>query len=250
MSIDLAISNEDILTQLKISQMLPAIEESIIVTRIIQAEAERAGIEPAVSELQQAADDFRKKNNLTSAKKTELWLQMHRLSLDEFEQIVRLQLVNDKLKEVILADRVEKYFYQHQLDFDRVALSEVVLQDKELATELYYAVREGEIKFQDVASKYLEDVELQRKGGYLGRIRRKDLNSELLSVFSVTNPPQVIKPITTAKGYHLLWIDELVKAELDPELFKEIQSQIFVEFLKNKLRENRAALPQSIGANK
>ena len=170
-------------------------------------------------------------------KNTQMWLNLHQLSLNDFETIIELQLLSNKLKEVVLGDRVEKYFYQHQLDFDRVVLYEVILKDKELATELYYAVREGEIKFHDVATKYIEDVDLKHKGGYLGQIRRKDLNPELLSVFSTANPPQVIKPITTAKGYHLLWIDEIIKAELDPAVYKEIQTQSFIEFLRDKLKE-------------
>jgi parvulin-like peptidyl-prolyl isomerase len=143
----------------------------------------------------------------------------------------------DRLKQKVLTDKVEKYFYQNKLDFDRVALYEVVLQNKELATELYYAVREGEIKFHDVASKYIEDAELKRKGGYLGQIQRKDLNPELLSVFSTPNPPQVIKPITTAKGYHLLWIDEVIPVELTEEIRQELQGKLFMEFLREKANE-------------
>jgi parvulin-like peptidyl-prolyl isomerase len=134
-----------------------------------------------------------------------------------------------------LNDKVEKYFYQHQLDFDSVALYEVVLKNKELADELFYAVREGEQKFQDIAAKYIEDIELKRKGGYLGKIRRKDLNPSLLLVFSVGNPPQVIKPITTGKGYHLLWVDELLKAELNQAIYEEIQTQLFAEFMRDKV---------------
>jgi hypothetical protein len=88
-------------------------------------------------------------------KNTQMWLDLHQLSLDNFETIIELQLLSNKLKEVVLSERVEKYFYQHQLDFDRVVLYEVILKDKELATELCYAVREGEIKFHDVATKYI-----------------------------------------------------------------------------------------------
>jgi parvulin-like peptidyl-prolyl isomerase len=237
MSIELEITNEDILNQLKISQMLPSINEQILIARIVKDEAEKAGIKVEISELQEAADNFRLKNRLTSAKNTQKWLDIHQLSLDDFESIIHFQLTNDKLKQLVLTDKVEKYFYQNKLDFDRVALYEVVLKDKELATELYYAVREGEIKFHDVASKYIEDVELKRKGGYLGQIQRKDINPELLSVFSTPNPPQVIKPITTAKGHHLIWIDEVISAELTAELRQEMEGKLFLEFLREKANE-------------
>lgn len=234
MTISLEISNDDILTQVKISQMIPSINERILLMRIIEDEANRAGIKLTISELQEAADEFRKSTGLPGAKSTEAWLKMHQLSLDEFEAMIRLQLLKTKLQEMVLGDKVESYFYQHQLDFDQVVLFEVVLKSQELATELYYAVREGELRFQDIASKYTEELESKYQGGYRGCIRRKDISPELSSVFSVTNPPQTIKPITTKNGCHLLWIEDLIRAELNQEIREEIQDQLFLEFLREK----------------
>jgi parvulin-like peptidyl-prolyl isomerase len=234
MAISLEISSEDILTQVKIESMVPSISEKIILRRIIEDEAAQAGIIATVDDLQTAADDFRIKNGLTSSKRTEIWLKLNQLSLDEFEAMIRFQLLSNSLKKNVLGNKVESYFYQNQMDFDKAVLYEVVLKNQELATELYYAVREGEIRFQDAASKYIEDEELKYSGGYLGGIRRKDISPELLSVFSVANPPQVAKPITTAKGHHLIWVESLMKAELNPETFEEIQEQLFMKFLAEK----------------
>ncbi len=237
MTIDLTIKMEDLIAQIKFAQMMPTISEQILITRIIKDAVAKAGIKVEISELQEAADIFRIEHKLLGARITDKWLEVHQLSLDDFEEIVHLQLLSKKLKQLILPDKVERYFYQHKLDFDRVALYEVVLQNKELATELYYALREGEIKFHDVASKYIEDAELKRKGGYLGQISRKDLNPELLSVFTTPHPPQVIKPITTAKGNHLLWIDEVIPAELTAELRQDLEGKIFIEYLREQAND-------------
>jgi parvulin-like peptidyl-prolyl isomerase len=235
MPIDANITNENILEQLKISRKIPEIIEQILTRRIVRAEAEKLGIKVEIPELQEAADLFRAKNRLISARITEKWLEINQLSLDEFETIVHLELLSDKLKQVVLKDKVEQHFYQHQLDFDRVVISEVILTNKELATELYYAIREGEISFQDVATKYITDPELKHKGGYLGQIKRKDLNSGLRSIFSVTSYPQVVKPIATAQGFHLIWLEEKIDAKLEPDIYEEIQSQLFTEFLRENI---------------
>ena len=235
MSIDTNIATADILEQLKISRKIPEIIEQIFTRRIVRAEAERLGIKVEIPELQEAADLFRAKNRLISARITEKWLEMNQLSLDEFEMIVHLELLSDKLKSIVLKDKVEQHFYQHQLDFDRVVISEVILTNKELATELYYAIRAEEISFQDVATKYITDPELKRKGGYLGQIKRKDLNPGLRSVFSVTTYPQVVKPIATSQGFHLIWLEEKIEATLEPDIYQEIQSQLFTEFLREKI---------------
>jgi parvulin-like peptidyl-prolyl isomerase len=235
MPIDANITTENILEQLKISRKIPEIIEQILTRRIVRAEAEKLGIKVEIPELQEAADLFRAKNRLISARITEKWLEINQLSLDEFETIVHLELLSDKLKQVVLKDKVEQHFYQHQLDFDRVVISEVILTNKELATELYYAIREGEISFQDVAIKYITDPELKHKGGYLGQIKRKDLNSGLRSIFSVTSYPQVLKPIATAQGFHLIWLEEKIDAKLEPDIYEEIQSQLFTEFLRENI---------------
>jgi parvulin-like peptidyl-prolyl isomerase len=235
MPIDANITTENILEQLKISRKIPEIIEQILTRRIVRAEAEKLGIKVEIPELQEAADLFRAKNRLISARITEKWLEINQLSLDEFETIVHLELLSDKLKQVVLKDKVEQHFYQHQLDFDRVVISEVILTNKELAAELYYAIREGEISFQDVATKYITDPELKHKGGYLGQIKRKDLNSGLRSIFSVTSYPQVVKPIATAQGFHLIWLEEKIDAKLEPDIYEEIQSQLFTEFLRENI---------------
>jgi parvulin-like peptidyl-prolyl isomerase len=235
MPIDANITTENILEQLKISRKIPEIIEQILTRRIVRAEAEKLGIKVEIPELQEAADLFRVKNRLISARITEKWLEINQLSLDEFETIVHLELLSDKLKQVVLKDKVEQHFYQHQLDFDRVVISEVILTNKELAAELYYAIREGEISFQDVATKYITDPELKHKGGYLGQIKRKDLNSGLRSIFSVTSYPQVVKPIATAQGFHLIWLEEKIDAKLEPDIYEEIQSQLFTEFLRENI---------------
>jgi parvulin-like peptidyl-prolyl isomerase len=237
MVISTEISDEDILEQVKISRKMPEITEQIIINRIIRDEAEKAGIKVEVKELQEAADDFRARNKLIRAKTTQMWLEMNRLSLDEFENIIRLEILSNKLRDLVTVDKVEDYFYQHQLDFDRVVLREIILENKELATELYYSVREGELKFQEVADKYIKEVELRRKGGFLGSFRRKDLNPVLVSVFSITSYPQVVKPIPTALGFSLIWVEEIIKATLDDEVQKEIQSQLFKVFLISKISE-------------
>lgn len=242
MSIDTNITAENILEQLKISRKIPEIIEQIFTRRIVRAEAERLGIKVEIPELQEAADLFRAKNRLISARITEKWLEMNQLSLDDFETIIHLELLSDKLKQVVLKDKVEQHFYQHQLDFDRVVISEVILTNKELATELYYAIREGEISFQDVAAKYITDPELKRKGGYLGQIKRKDINPALRSIFSVTTYPQVLKPIATAQGFHLIWLEEKIEATLEPDIYEEIQSELFTELLREKIVSSMSGL--------
>ena len=51
---------------------------------------------------------------------------------------------------------------------------EVVLDDFDLAMELFYALVEGEMSFHEIAHQYIQDTELRRKGGYRGILKRAD----------------------------------------------------------------------------
>jgi parvulin-like peptidyl-prolyl isomerase len=111
---------------------------------------------------------------------------------------------------------------------------EVVLEDEDLALELFYAVKEGEMSFYDVAHQYIQDVELRRKGGYLGVLRRQDLKPEISAAVFAAKPPQLLKPIVTAKGISLIFVEEIIQPELDNKLHYQIVSELFGEWVKKQ----------------
>ncbi len=59
--------------------------------------------------------------------------------------------------------------------------------------------------------RYIEDKELRRKGGYRGILSRKDLKSEISSAVFAATPPEVLKPIVTSKGVHLILAGEIIQ---------------------------------------
>ncbi|MBH8555021.1 peptidylprolyl isomerase [Nostocaceae cyanobacterium CENA357] len=236
MSKSITITNEDILQEIKLSCKTPEIVEQIVSRKVIISAAKEAGIEVETEELQKAADLFRLINKLTSAEETWAWLEKHSLSLDDFEAIVYSSVIFGKLSQHLFTDKIEPYFFENQLDYAGVVMYEVVLNDEDLAIELFYAVKEGEMSFSDVAHKYIQDTELRRKGGYLGIVRRQDLKPEIsAAVFAVT-PPQLLKPIVTSKGLHLIFVEEIIQPELDNKLRNQILTNLFDEWIKQQIQ--------------
>lgn len=190
MSQSITITKEDIFQQVKLSCKIPELVEQIVSRKIILAAAEEAGIKVETEELQKAADLFRFQKQITNAEDTWKWLEKHGLSIDEFEEIVYNNIIIGKLTQHLLLDKIEPYFFENQLNYAGVVMYEVVLDDEDLALELFYAIKEGEMSFFDVAHQYIQDVELRRKGGYLGVLRRQDLKPEIsAAVFFSQSPP-------------------------------------------------------------
>lgn len=241
MSQPITITNEDILHQVKVSCKIPEIVEQIVTRKLIIAAAEEAGIKVEVEELQKAANQIRLANKLDSADDTWKWLEKHGLSIDDFEEIADISLISGKLASHLFADKIEPYFFENQLDYIGVVMFEVVLDDEDLALELFYAIKEHEMTFYDVAHKYIQDVELRRKGGYLGIVRRQDLKPEISTAVFSAKPPQVIKPIVTSQGVHLILVEELIQPDLNEKFRTNIISNLFSQWLNQQIEQSKTS---------
>ena len=111
-------------------------------------------MEVETDKLQKEADRFRLAHQLSSAEDTWKWLEKHQLSFEDFERIIYTKVITRQLAEHLFADKVEPYFFERQLDYSGVVLYEIILEDEDLALELFYGISEGEVCFHDVASIY------------------------------------------------------------------------------------------------
>jgi PPIC-type PPIASE domain len=56
---------------------------------------------------------------------------------------------------------------------------------------------------------------------------RKDLKPEISAAVFATKPPQLLKPIVTSKGVHLIYVEEIIQPELDNKLPYQILTDMF-----------------------
>jgi parvulin-like peptidyl-prolyl isomerase len=103
--------------------------------------------------------------------------------------------------------------------------------------ELFYAIQEGEMSFFEVAHKYIDNKDLRRKLGYKGKVYRKDLKPEISAAVFAAKPPQLLKPILTSKGAHLILVEEVIQAELNNLLRHKIATELFSEWVKQQIEK-------------
>jgi parvulin-like peptidyl-prolyl isomerase len=236
-AINTEIEDRDLIQESKLSGKIPELIQSILRRKIIHQQIEKAEINPTGAELQQAADKFRIVNQLESAEATNKWLQDRYISLDDFEDIVTQNLLAHKLAEHLFGDRVQQFFHQNFLDYSAATLYEVILEDRDLAMEIFYALQEGDLSFADVAHQYISAPELSRRGGYLGTVGRKQLRPEISAAVFAAKPPQLIKPVITAMGVHLIQVVEIIEPQLDERLHQQILTEMFDRWLTEKIAE-------------
>jgi parvulin-like peptidyl-prolyl isomerase len=224
-----------IVNEAQLSGQVAELMRGAIRRQIINEAALTAGIKPTEAELQAAADNIRMVDRLVTVEATNKWLAANFISVGDFEQIVRDRLITAKLAHHLFADRVEHFFWQNSLEYASATLYEVVLTDKYVAMEIFYALTEGDLNFNDVARQYITDPELNRRGGYLGTINRKQLRPEISAAVFAAQPPQTISPITTELGIHLIRVAEIIQPQLDSVIYQQILIELFDRWVEECL---------------
>lgn len=237
MSKSLPISATEIIERLKISRQFPIWVREVVRQQIISDAAKAEGIVVSDRELQAEADNFRVQQNLYDSETTWQWLKQHHLTGDEFEKLIYESIVKSKLIQHLFGDRVEPYFYEHQLDYTQAALYEVVFADFDTALEVFYALEEQEITFLEVARQYIQEPNLRRQYGYQGVRSRTALNSAISAAVFAATPPQILKPIVVDRNTHLILVEEIIKPQLDEALQSQILSELFSDWLEQQLRQ-------------
>ncbi|MDP5337507.1 MAG: peptidylprolyl isomerase [Nodularia sp. (in: cyanobacteria)] len=235
MSQILNISTSDIIRNLKLSSQVPGLVEAIASQKIITEVAQQAGITVTPEEIQQEGDKLRLAKKLVKAQDTLNWLEKHHLSLNEFEELVYNQILTQKLAHHLFSSQVERYFYQHQIDYVTAITYQIILDDRDLALELFYAVEEGEVSFPEIARLYIQDPEMRCNYGYQGRRHRKDFRPDIAAPVFAATPPQILKPIESLKQVYLIWVEEISQPQLDENLSEQIITEMFSSWLKQEI---------------
>ena len=230
-------TSQDMFDRLRLLAQIPALTEKIATREVVTRAANEAGITVELEELQQALDNWRLMNQLNGIEDTQLWLAKHYLSLDEFGDLISTTVLSSKLAQHLFSDKIDPYFVDYQLEYMQAAMYEIVLDDEGIAMELFYALAEGEISFFEAAYQYIQDPELSRRGGYKGTIYRKDLKPEISAAVFAATPTQILKPIVTSTGVHLIRVEELIRPQLDVVMQHKILSDFFSVWLMQQMNQ-------------
>lgn len=231
---NVSIELEEIVNFLKHEVHLREICQRIIYRQIVERAAQERGIEVTADQVQQEADRQRYQRRLESAAATYSWLTEQLITPDDWEEGIRQHLLTHKLAEHLFGNEVEKYFFEHRLDFEQVSLYKVRVPYRQLSQELLYQIEEGEISFYEAAHLYDVDEQRRLQCGYEGRLYRWSLNPELAAILFSARLGEIIGPLETEQNYELLMVEEFVTAELNDKNRQEIIDRMFKEWIESE----------------
>ncbi len=232
------VSLEGILRTLKISGNTGFIEDAIadlLVSRATNAE----GITVSDEELQQAADEHRQGMGLFQVDQTQQWLDDCGVSVEEFEQHLERGVLKTKLREKVATDeRIEQHFQQNRRNYDAARLAHIVVADEGMADELCSQLTEDGGDFAALAKNHSTDEGSKASGGELGLVSRTALSPAVESAVFAPKNGDVVGPIKTDAGYHIIKVHELLFGQLDDEeVPTTIQQELYAEWLEQQVEK-------------
>lgn len=184
-------------------------------------------------QVEQAVLDFRLQNQLTDANRYRTWLTANGISHEEFKNQVAFGIAVEKFKNELTQSQLEETFKNRKPLLDRVVLSRIVLNEKDLAEDIAKQIQANPSQFEPLARKY-SLTEDKTVNGIMGPVRLGTLPPILKEELENNRPKNLIGPLEIDGRYCLFRYEEFLPATLE-SVKRELQNQLFEQWMQEKL---------------
>lgn len=225
-------TDEDVITYLRRSHKIAEIAALSERDALILGICEQFGITVSDEELQAAGDVFRQEHKLLGASETLAWLSRQRITVEDWTQGIRVALLTKKLKEHLFGNAVDAHYISNRNDYKRIALSQILVRDLGDALKVTHALREENASFCALALAYSRGKQSKENGGFVGIRFVAELIPEIAQAVFKAKEGEVVGPIQTKLGYHILKIEKWFSSELSESVREEILEALFQAWLQ------------------
>ncbi len=245
---------QEILEELVLPEIAPATDEAILAylsrsykiaeiaadserEALILAVCEQLGITITDDELQAAGNVFRLEHKLLGASETLAWLAQQRITVENWFQGIRGSLLTQKLKEYLFSEEVDSHYMNNRDDYRRIALSQILVRDLTEALKIAQALRVENASFCALALSHSKEKQSKENGGFAGIRFLAELLPEIAKVVVEAKEGDLIGPIQTKLGYHILRIEKWFPAELH-QVRQQVLESLFQIWLQAGSKSN------------
>jgi parvulin-like peptidyl-prolyl isomerase len=231
-----SISWKQVLGYLQIFGRLQPFVQEIVVQHIIYQELQaRGNLEITLAEVEQAVIDFRLQQRLADPDNFQQWLSGRGIDYPVFQSRVALGVKLEKLTAQLSEPKLEKYFEEKKGDLEELELCCLIMSQKSLAEELREKIVGSEISFEQIVQEYIliggAEVNVLR-----GKHRRNKLPAELREAMESGSVGEIAGPLPVGDRWALFRIEGIVPAVLEGQIKRELEYQIFQQWLADKLK--------------
>ncbi|MEQ8542039.1 MAG: peptidylprolyl isomerase [Coleofasciculus sp. D1-CHI-01] len=226
-------TDEEILAYLRRSRQIAKIAAAIEREAVIMNACKQLGIVISEEELQAAGDSFRQEHKLLSAPETSAWLAQQRMTVEDWSREIQVSLLTQRLKEILFGETVDTHYMSNRNDYRRVALSQILVYERVEAERIIQLIRVKPASFCALALDYSQGKQSKENGGFLGIHFLAELQPEIAQAVTNRSEGEVIDPIQTQLGYHILKLEKWLPIELR-EVREQMLEYLFQAWLEKK----------------
>jgi parvulin-like peptidyl-prolyl isomerase len=217
----------------KLGQFIGDILRQYVIEQEIETR-EDIEISPALTE--QTIIDFRLKNQLTEPQSFQEWLKNSGTDYTTFYTSVAFGFKLEKLKTLVTESKIQEYFIERKIFLDRVVLSRIIVDNRELAEELQTQIEEGS-RFEQLAKEFsMADDKIVN--GMMGPVSRGTMPDILRAAVDIATPGQLVGPIELDGRFGLFRLEQSLPASLeDTQLKQALQNELFEKWLAEKIQK-------------
>lgn len=232
-----SISLKQALDYLRSSGAFPTLIGSILRQHSLRKELKsRTELTIDTLKLDQAIMDFRIQNELLASGSFQQWLKTNNLTYEEFQEPFIFGLKVEQVKNEVTEPDIEKFFAEKKPFFDRVVLSRIILEDRELAQKLKHQLLADKGEFEKLARAH-SIANDSVANGMMGPVSRGTLPNALKTAVELASPGEIVGPLEIEGNYGLFRVEQFLDASLEEEgLKEELQNELFEQWLQEKLQ--------------
>ena len=213
----------------KIAALAAAAERDALVLKTCEA----LNITLSDEEWQAGGDAFRAEHQLLSATETLDWLNHQRITVDDWSQGIRVALLTKKLQEHLFGENVDGHYLSNREQYRRVAVSQILVSELSDALRLVQLLRQGQSSFCALALEYSKGKRSKENGGFVGVRFVAELIPEIAAAIADIEAGQLIGPISTKFGCHIVQVEKWFATELTPDVRDYILETLFQVWLQS-----------------
>ncbi|WP_413171469.1 peptidylprolyl isomerase [Anabaena azotica] len=216
-------------------RLQPFVQECLRYQVIYQEIQTREELRVTVSDLAQAAINFRLRSGLTDPESFAQWLKIQGIDYPTFENQLTISLKLENLKDQLFESEKQAYFKERQQDLEQSDLYYIVIKEESLAYDLKDQIEAGKT-FEQIAREYPLNSE-QKVLVKRDVLHREKIRQEIKTALDTATPKEIIGPIAMGKRWCIFQIEQILPAVLDEDIAQKLREELFERWLEMKLQQ-------------
>jgi parvulin-like peptidyl-prolyl isomerase len=236
--------------QIACSQVLAQLQDSPLLSQLLQEIATEESIDRIAAELQLDLTPTPAEFERLSVQVASI-ITFQGMNAAQIATITTRTIKLQKFKQAGWGKRIGEYFQLVQPQLHRVTYSILLVEDGLLAQELFFRIQSGEQSFAELAIEYSQD-ETATQGGLIGPILTKDIAPEIIQVLSQLTPGGLSPLFQLGHYYGFIRLNQIISPQLDEHLSQVLLDELFDNWIQTQLPQSPSlalAPPQNIANN-